>query len=493
MKTTAVFILLFSSAFLSSAQKQDEVWPQFRGLNGSGVALQSAKPPVVFNESNLLWKTLLPQGFSSPVIWKDKLFVTGFIESKKELQTVCLDRVKGEIIWSRSVLPDTIEKFHSISGPAQSTVVLDGERVVSYFGSCGLFCYDIDGNLLWKRQMPCNKATYGSATSPVITGDKLIFVYDIGAIPYILALNKKTGSEIWKTILKKPSIPNVGGHSVPCINNDIIYVHRVGEIAGFSVKDGSQLCNYKLLTEGVSSPIIAGNKVVTACWYNFSEENQRGKLPSFDELIKNYDKNQNGTISKTELPEELIFYSRPESDLDGTSRTVKSFFGSFDTNRDNEILKQEWNEGLKLLDEVYYVPAGLVAIDLKSRGELSDSSVLWRVPANIPEVPTAIFFKNRIYIVKDGGILTCVDPESGKVIYSTRIGNSGPYLASPIAANGFLYIFGFNGKMKVIKAGDKLEIAGQYDFKENIGATPAIIGNTIYIRTKTQLLAYTSK
>ena len=87
--------------------------------------------------------------------------------------------------------------------------------------------------------------------------------------------------------------------------------------------------------------------------------------------------------------------------------------------------------------------------------------------------------------VKDGGIVTCVDPESGKVIYTIRIGNPGPYIASPVAANGFIYFSGYNGKMKIVKAGDKFEVAGEYDFKDNLAATPAIIGNTIFIRTKT--------
>lgn len=261
------------------------------------------------------------------------------------------------------------------------------------------------------------------------------------------------------------------------------------------MKDGSLLSRFQINTEGVSSPIIVGDKVVTACWFNFSEADQRGNLPSYDELVKNWDKDLNGKISKAEFPDDMILCQRPEiNDFEGGSPAlVKSLWGRyFDQNNDSEIVREEWIASLEWVNS-FYKPSGLIAINLDSQGELSDNSILWRVKDNIPEVPSPIFYNNRIYMIKDGGTLTCVNPESGKVIYTTRIGNPVPYIASSVAANGFIYIIGFNGRLKVVKAGDSFVTAGQYDFKENIGATPAIIGNTIYIRTKTQLLAYSNK
>ncbi|MHB9143559.1 MAG: PQQ-binding-like beta-propeller repeat protein [Paludibacter sp.] len=93
-------------------------------------------------------------------------------------------------------------------------------------------------------------------------------------------------------------------------------------------------------------------------------------------------------------------------------------------------------------------------------------------------------------MVKDGGILSCIDSESGKLLYKTRIGNACPHIALPIAASGLLYIFGFNGKLEIVKAGDTYELVGQNDFSNKIVATLAIIGNMIYIRTGKELLAY---
>lgn len=494
MKTSVCLILLMSLESICEAQIQDVQWPQFRGINCSGVAAETADPPIIFDSTTVFWRKELPKGVSSPVIWNDNLIVTGFNESNNELSTLCLDRKNGNILWTRAIRPDTVENSHAISSPAQSTVVTDGERIITYFGSCGLFCYDMQGQVLWKYPLPCSNTIFGNGTSPAIAGDKLLLIRDFGSNPYLLALDKKTGSLVWKTHFKNSSPIGDVGQSVPCLINNVIVVHRAREVSGFSVKDGSLLWNFPILTSGVSSPIIAGDKVIAACWYNLSEEDQRGKLPGFDELIKYYDKNQNGSISSSELPEDLVIYQRPEiKDVANTAGTVKDFFGIFDRDDDGEIVRQEWDAGLALLKERLYKPAGLIALNPADTGDLLDTSVLWRVVDNLPEVPSPIFYKNRVYMVKDGGIITCVDPANGKVIYTMPIGNRGGYIASPIAANGFLYIFNYNGKLKILKAGDNFAVAGEYDFKDKIAATPAIIGNTIYIRTGKELIAYSKK
>jgi outer membrane protein assembly factor BamB len=486
------FLLLLTTSSIAVSQNPDQTWPQFRGINGSGVASESAKPPIILDESTLSWNLNLPKGVSSPVIWKEKLFITGFDENNKELHLICINNKNGKILWDKFVTPDTIEKTHQIGSPAQSTVVTNGEKVIARFGSYGILCYDMEGKLLWKYKLPCNQLTNGSATSLVISGDKLIYLNDFDN-PYLMAINLINGRVIWKKQLNNFPIPNAGGQSVPCVFNEMIYIHRVGQVSCFSVKNGSQIWSYDLQTAGISSPIVANDKVITACWYGTSEEDQRGKLPAYNELIKSYDKNQNGTISKSELPDNMIIHTRPEiSDLPNTTGTVKSFFGAFDPSEDGEITQQEWNAGVEWV-VTFYKPAGLIAVNTQGAGMLTDDKVVWRIINNISEVPTPIFYRNRIYMIKDGGILTCVNPDSGNVIYSTRIGNPGPYVASPVAANGYIYLTGHNGRIKVLKEGDKFELAAENDLKARIGATPAIIGNTIFFRTENGLIAYSNK
>src|SRR5713226_3534012 len=122
-------------------------WPQFRGRNGQGVS-ENDHPPIRFGASEeLLWKTELPSGVSSPIIWGDRIFLTGFSDGK--LETICLGRGNGEILWRRLAPTTAIEKVHEVSSPAAPTPVTDGKRVYAYFGSYGLLAYSFDGKQAW--------------------------------------------------------------------------------------------------------------------------------------------------------------------------------------------------------------------------------------------------------------------------------------------------------------------------------------------------------
>jgi len=482
-----LFLLLATSCINNS---REQWWPQFRGPNGSCIANENAKPPVKFEDKNLEWKTDLPLGFSSPVVWDNKIFLTGSIEDKKELLTICLNRKDGKILWQKSVFPDTLERYTSISNPATNTVVTDGERVIAYFASCGLICYNMEGKEQWKYPKRSTKYQNNNGTSPVIKGDKLIHLDDEGSDRYLLALDKKTGQVIWKTPYLLVPFPDQGGQTTPCVYNDIIVVHRVGEIAGYSVNDGSNIWNYQILTEAGGSPVMAGNKVVVGCWHNWGEDEELLKLPDYDDLIQKSDSNKNGRISISELPDNIMLFQRTEiKEISGTIAPLKEFFWMFDNNADKEFDREEW-AGIIAMKEFYEKPPRLIAINSESKGQLSDSALLWTVTKHIPDIPSPIFYNNRVYMIANGGFITCINPDAGNIVYQVRVENPGAYFATPVAANGLLYLFGYNGKLTIIKAGDELKIVAQHDFKDNIAATPAIIGNSIYIRTKKGLLAY---
>src|SRR5437667_12364242 len=136
---------LFTAAGL--AGDKSLVWPRFRGPDGSGVA-DSQKPPVEFGpDKNLKWKAPAPSGLSSPIIAGDKLVITAFDDGK--LYTIAYHRADGKEAWRADAGAKQIEPFHKVEGsPAASTPATDGERIVSYFGSCGLLCYDLSGKFL---------------------------------------------------------------------------------------------------------------------------------------------------------------------------------------------------------------------------------------------------------------------------------------------------------------------------------------------------------
>jgi len=170
--------LLFCYLFSRISYSQNNTWPQFRSTNCAGHAAKNAKPPIELNESNILWKTSLSAGHSSPVVWGDNIFVTGFIKENNELQTICINRKSGKIKWSQSIHPEKIERFHAVGNAAQTSAVTDGKRVCVYFGSYGLLCYDCDGQKIWEFPMSVHEHEYGASSSPIIKDDLLILCRD---------------------------------------------------------------------------------------------------------------------------------------------------------------------------------------------------------------------------------------------------------------------------------------------------------------------------
>src|SRR5688572_10750865 len=155
-------------------------WPQFRGPNGSGVA-DDQKPPVEIGpDKNVKWKVPAPGGLSSPIVAGDKLVITAFDDGK--LYTVAYRRADGQEAWRREAPAKEIEKYLKNEGnPAASTPATDGERIVSYFGSCGLFCYDLSGKELWKFELPTanTPAGFGSGVSPILADGLVVLVQDV--------------------------------------------------------------------------------------------------------------------------------------------------------------------------------------------------------------------------------------------------------------------------------------------------------------------------
>jgi outer membrane protein assembly factor BamB len=479
--------LIFCQGVLFS---QDNNWPQFRGPNCSGIASTQAKPPIELDQRNLLWKATLPVGHSSLVIWGDNIFVTGFIKANYELQTLCINRKDGSVKWSQSIFPESIENYHAVGNAAQTSAVTDGERVCVYFGSYGLLCYDMEGRLLWEMPMPVHDHAYGAGSSPIIHGNLLILCRDVND-RRLLALDKFNGQVVWSVEMPEiESTPQKTTFGTPAVYKEYLILHRAGEISAYSLLDGRRVRWFPIITGGVSTPIAHQNTVYVGAWYNLSEKATRPELPEYANLVSANDVDKDGLISQDEVPEDLLFFDRPEiADFDDARGEVKRLFGMFDGDENGEINQQEW-EGTVSWIKSFYKEAGLLAINPRGNEELSLADVRWTVSDKVPEVPSPIYYSGRVYMCKNGGILTCVDAEKGNIIYRDRIGVSGPYFASPVIANGHLYISSGNGVVTVIKAGDKMNIVAKNDLNEKIFATPAIFGNTIYIRTNQQLYAF---
>jgi outer membrane protein assembly factor BamB len=163
-----------------------------------------------------------------------------------------------------------------------------------------------------------------------------------------------------------------------------------------------------------------------------------------------------------------------------------------DVDNDGILTKKDWDQILSTLSKG---DNALLAIKSGGSGDITESHVAWRYDRGLPYVPSVLAYQGRVYIVKDGGMLSCFEAKTGKPIYTQeRLEAQGNYYASPVAADGLIFLASQNGRVTVIKAGgDKPVILHKADFGEKIPATPALIDDKIYLRTQTKLYAFGKK
>ncbi len=183
-----------------------ENWARWRGPAGNAISTESPLSTEWTKEKNIVWKVQVPgQGFSSPIIWDDRIFVTSSFEKGSRRAVHCLDKKTGKILWSREIKDQNPERTSSMTGHAASTPVTDGKRVVAFFGNAGVVCYDFTGKQLWHRSFGEFDSELGLASSPVICRDRVILVCDhdgdrfTSFESFLVALDLETGKELWKT------------------------------------------------------------------------------------------------------------------------------------------------------------------------------------------------------------------------------------------------------------------------------------------------------
>lgn len=464
-------------------------WPQFRGPNASGLAPLSSPPTEFGPDRKVLWKQPLPAGHSSPVIWGGRIFVTAFDSQQKLLEVLCLSTRTGDILWRRPVKTDAIEEVHAVSNPATATPAVDAERVYVYFGSFGLIAFDHSGNEQWSLRLPIPRTTQGSGTSPVLAGELVILNRDASEGGYLIAVDRRSGSTAWKTAYPEPSGMRAESYSTPVIWKGQAVLHRLRFVEGYDLKDGRRVWWVSVFSTGTSTVVATDDLVYAAAWFPLGEADQVRPLPDFATLLRRNDKDGNGRISEDELTPDLQILSRPDMPgVPGATVAVGTMFNMFDPDRDGAISEQEWKDALTRLASLRR-DHGVVAVKAQGEGDLT-SEIVWREKSAIPEVPSPLLYGNRLYLVRNGGILSCLDALSGKLLYRRRVGTPGPYYASPVAGRGTIYLASADGVIAVIAPGDELEVIARNDLKEEIFATPAIAGNTLYVRTVGHLYAF---
>lgn len=455
-------------------------WPQFRGPDGTGVADPGAIPPVKLEDAK--WKTPLPAGHSSPSVWGDRIFLTSFDTPTKKLELICVSAKNGAILWRRAAAAPQIEETHVVSNPATASPVVDEKRVYAYFSSYGVMAFDHQGEPQWSAPLAMPKTHHGSGASPILAGDLLILNHDAMQGGYLLALNRATGQEVWKH-------PYAGGrvesYSTPLLWKDQLILHRAGVIESYQLASGVPVWSLPENTSGASTPIASGDTIYVSTWNNLGEDDQRPALPDFAALLKLYDKDGDGAIEQMEFPDKLLYTARPGLETIPNSQNYV-FFRTVDRNKDGKIDQAEWDAFRNRVGTMA-TDHGLLAIQVKQDKPV----ILWRENSSIPEVPSPLLYKGRLFLVRNGGVVTCLDAVTGKVIYRARIGAPGAYFASPIAADGRVYLASSEGIVTVLDAAtNQLKVLSRNELGEDMVATPAISGTAIYIRTLRNLHAF---
>jgi outer membrane protein assembly factor BamB len=460
-------------ALLLAAPAIDD-WPRFRGPNGTGLQETGALPAQLAATRNVVWKTPLPPGYSSPVVSGDRIFVTAFEGDK--LLTIALDRATGRELWRRESPRDRKEKLDRRNGPASPTPAADGKNVYVFFPDYGLLSYTFAGAERWRTPLGPFNNVYGMGGSPVLAGGLVVLVCDQNRGSFAAGFRQADGREVWRT----PRPEALSGHSTP-----IVYDPPGGPLQ--VIAPGSfRMDSYDAATGAIvswvnglpgemkSGPVLADGTIYINGFS--SPDNDPGRqvavLP-FAEVLAKYDADKDGKLALAEAPDER----------------TRRYFVFIDLDEDGAANAAEWR--------IWTIGSasenGLLAFGAGGRGDLTGKSLRWRYSRSVPQLPTTLVYRGVVYMVNDGGILTTLDAATGHVRKQARLrGAVDNYYASPVAGDGKVYIVSQTGVVVVLDAARDQEILSTGELDDEVYATPAIAGRRIFIRTRGALYCFGS-
>jgi outer membrane protein assembly factor BamB len=463
-------IAILWGLFASPVSSQESVY--FR--HDHGVAKDQQPLPADFSsEAKQLWRTPLPPGHSSPCVCGDFIFLTTFRADEKELATVALDRATGAVLWKQVVPTQSIEPVHATGSPATATPACNGTQVFSFFGSYGLLCYDLDGNLLWEKAMGPFQDEFGAASSPVLVDDKVILNADHDIDSFIIALDQRSGATVWEAVRSDAT----RSYSTPIIlerdGTKQVLVAGALQLAAYDSATGEKLWWFNGLSRIVDcTPIIHDGRIYSASWTPGGDPSERISMEPFSQALTQYDKNQDGLLAKDELP--------------AGSPVLDRFF-RIDLNQNQQLDEQEWGRHAAVFERAQNVA---VALDPGTRGNLAPQYVKWSYTRGLPTVPSSVVYDGVMTMVKDSGIVTLLDINNGQMLQQLRAEGRGNYYASLVAGDGKVYLISESGVMTVLQSGPEGKVLSAYDFGERVMATPVIAEGTFYIRTDEALYSF---
>jgi len=457
-------------ALLAAAPLGAADWPRFRGPNGDGVADDRPLPGSLAPD-RAVWRVPVPAGYSSPVLLGERLYLTAYEDER--LLLVCLRKSDGRELWRREVPRARREKLDRRNGPASASPAADAERVVTFFGDYGLVAYDHEGRELWRTPLGPFDNVYGMGASPILAGGLVVLACDQSTGSFVAAFDAKTGRERWRA----PRPRALSGHSTPVVLERPGAARQVvlpgsfrldaydlgsGKVAWFAdglpseMKSGAVLDGTRVFVVGYGSPL--------------NEPGQQPKLPGYAEWRAAQDADKDGRVTK------------PEADA-----TSLEYFDFIDLDKDGVVSENEWRTNQAMMA----AENGLIAFRGDLEGDVTRSGLLWTHRRSVPQLPTPLVYRGVLYMINDGGILTTLEPGSGKVWKQGRLREAvDSYYASPVAGDGKVYFVSRSGIASVLQAGPEPVPLSVADLADEVAATPALTDGRLYLRSKSSLYCF---
>jgi outer membrane protein assembly factor BamB len=469
-RSSALAVLLVVTAVAAPAAAGPD-WSRFRGPNGSGTVETGPLPTEFGPALNVVWKTPLPPGHSSPIIAKDRILATAL--DGEALVTFSLDRATGRIVWRRAAPRPHVLKIDKRNHPASPSPATDGDNVYVFFQDFGLLAYDRDGRERWRMPLGPFDNAYGMGSSPIVVGNQVVLVCDQSNGSFMIAADKNTGRVRWK--VDRPEAKT--GHSTPIVYEPAggpaqLLVPGSFYLTAYSLANGEKLWWVKgLAFEMKATPVVAGGLVyIHGTSTSSFQDSYENRIPAF-ETVRASDQDGDGKFSRDETPDAL----------------AKRWINLIDLNGDSLVDEREWE---------YYRAAraskgGLWAFRLGGKGDMTEANMHWHYDRAVPQLPSPLLYQGALYIVNDAGIATTLDPATGAVRLQGRMkGAIDNFWASPVASDGKIFMVSDSCKVVVMKPDAILEPLAVNDLDDQCSATPAIADARLYIRTRGALYAF---
>jgi outer membrane protein assembly factor BamB len=418
--------LLVSLGFLLTAAQSGENWPGFRGPTGQGLSADPAPPLEWSAESNVLWKTPIPgEGWSSPIVWNDRVFVTAALEGGTKCHVLALDRAGGRILWDTPVFDQAAVRKEGKNSYATPTPCTDGERVYAVFGEGGAAALDFDGKVLWTNRDVQFYSRHGLGASPLLHGGLLIMPYD--------GSNRVPAAGQWP----KNSDEERLGWQIPWDRSEIVALDaKTGKRAWTAKRGMSRIAH--------ATPILI-------------EEGGRERLLSIaGDVVQSFD-----------------------------PKTGERFWSAY-CQGEGLVPTPVAGEGL-VFAASGFEKTTLRAIRSGGTGDVTATHIVWEQKKGVPTQPSLLYLSPHLYAVTEGGVASCFKAATGEIVWQERIADKQGFSASPVSAAGRIYILSETGETTVIAAGPEFKVLARNALKEKCQASPAISRGNLFLRSDKHL------